>query len=241
VTFEAELVLQRPLAGAPEVAFGRVRLWDTSAVPDLDAMWPRADAALLRCLELAHQSFLAGGLPVGSVIVAGSGEPVSEGRNRAYDPAGGADRLQRTPIAHAEMNALAGIDTRTDLSGMTLWSSHQPCMMCAAACEFTGVGAVVFIAPDPSDDHLGQDPDGITTEWVIAANLLFLSGVAAYSGPSSPMIMLAGQREPEIISLMRVVGDAALRQPALRDALAPAWPDIQAAASDRRSRHGRTT
>jgi tRNA(Arg) A34 adenosine deaminase TadA len=204
-------------------------------------MWPQADAALLRCLELAHQSFLAGGLPVGSVIVAGSGERVSEGRNRAYDPAGGADRLQRTPIAHAEMNALAGIDTETDLGNMTLWSSHKPCLMCAAACKFTGLGAVNFIAPDPSDVDGGEDPDGIDTEWVITANLLFLSGVAAYSGRSSPMIVRAGQREPEIVGLMPIVGDTALRQPALRDALAPAWPDVQAAARARRSRNGRST
>jgi tRNA(Arg) A34 adenosine deaminase TadA len=199
-------------------------------------MWRAADAALLRCLELAHRSFLAGGLPVGSVIVTGRGERVSEGRNRAYDPAGGDDRLQRTPIAHAEMNALAGVDTQIDLGGMTLWSSHRPCMMCAAACEFTGVGAVVFIAPDPSDDDPGEDPDGIATEWVIAANLLFLSGVAAYSGPASPMIVQAGQREPEITHLMRIVGDTVLRRPALRDALAPAWTDIQAAARERRGR-----
>jgi hypothetical protein len=100
------------------------------------------------------------------------------------------------------------------------------------------VGAVTFIAPDPSDGEGGEDPDGIATEWVIAANLLFLSGVAAYSGPSSPMIERAGQREPEITSLMRIVGDTALRQPVLRDALAPAWPHIQAAARERRSRHG---
>jgi hypothetical protein len=73
----------------------RLRLWDTAAVPDLETMWSQADAALLRCLELAHQSFLAGGPPVGSVIVTGGGRQVSEGRNRAYDPAGGADRLQR--------------------------------------------------------------------------------------------------------------------------------------------------
>jgi len=207
-------------------------------VPGLDAMWREADAALLRCLELAHQSFLAGGLPVGAVIVAGGGERVSEGRNRAYDPAGGADRLQRTPIAHAEMNALAGIETGTELGGMTLWSSHRPCMMCATACEFTGVGAVTFIAPDPSDDDSGEDPDGIEMEWVVAANLLFLSGVAAYSGSSSPMIMRAAQREPEITHLMRIAGDTALRRPALRDVLTPAWPDIQTAARERRSRQG---
>jgi tRNA(Arg) A34 adenosine deaminase TadA len=137
------------------------------------------------------------------------------------------------------MNAMAGIDTGTDLGGMTLWSSHRPCMMCAAACEFTGVGAVIFISSDPSDDDFGEDPDGIATQWVIAANLLFLSAVAAYSGSSSPMIVRAGQREPEITNLMRIVGDTALRQPALLDALAPAWPDLQTAARERRSRHER--
>ena len=204
----------------------------------LDAMWRDADSALVRCLELAHQSFLAGGLPVGSVIVTRDRERISEGRNRAYDPAGGADRLQRTPIAHAEMNALAGVDTGTELDGMTLWSSHRPCLMCAAACEFTGVGAVVFIAPDPSDDDSGEDPDGIDAEWVVVANLLFLSGVAAYSGSASLMIARAAQREPEVIQLMRVTGDAALRQPVLRDALGPNWAGIQAAAMERRGRRG---
>jgi tRNA(Arg) A34 adenosine deaminase TadA len=118
-------------------------------VPGLDAIWRTADAALLRCLELAHQSFLAGGLPVGAVILAPSGERVSEGRNRAYDPAGGTDRLQRTPIAHAEMNVLAGIDTRTELGGMTLWSSHRLCMMCAAACEFTGPARQIAARSQP--------------------------------------------------------------------------------------------
>jgi tRNA(Arg) A34 adenosine deaminase TadA len=171
--------------------------------------------------------------------VPSSWRAAGKGSVRAYDPAGGADRLQRTPIAHAELNALAGIDTRTDLGDMTLWSSHRPCLMCAAACQFTGVGTVVFVAPDPSDDRGGEDPDGIETEWVVVANLPFLSGVAAYSGSSSPMIVRAGQREPEITHLMRTAGDTVLRQPALRDALAPAWPDVQAATEQRRRRgHG---
>jgi hypothetical protein len=82
---------------------------------------------------------LAGGLPVGSVLVGSGGEVVAEGRNRAYDPPGGDDRLQGSPIAHAEMNALARVDVGADLSVTTLWSSHRPCAMCAAACE-VGVG-----------------------------------------------------------------------------------------------------
>jgi tRNA(Arg) A34 adenosine deaminase TadA len=203
---------------------------------DLETMWTQAAPPLIRCLELAHESFLTRGLPVGAVIVTNDGTRVSEGRNRAYDPAGGPARLQRTPIAHAEMNALAGIGTGTDLTQLTLWSSHQPCAMCAAACVFTGVSRVVFIAPDPSDSRPVPDPDGIAPEWIVVANLLFLSGVAAYSGPSSPMIARARQREPEITGLMASVGDAALRQPTLRDALAPTWPAIQTAAHARRAR-----
>lgn len=197
-------------------------------------MWQAAGPGVVRCLELAHESFLAGGLPVGSVIVDRDGGRVSEGRNRAYDPAGGTDRLQRTPIAHAEMNALAGVATGAELGALTLWSSHRPCPMCAAACEFTGVGTVVFIAPDPSDPSPGADPDGIAAEWAVVANWLFLSGVAAYSGPASPMIARAAQREPEITNLMRAPGDAALRQPSLRDALTGCWPAVQAAARARR-------
>jgi uncharacterized protein (DUF1810 family) len=115
--------------------------------------------------------------------------------------------------------------------------------MCAAACEFTGVGHVVFIAPDPSDDDddagagAGEDPDATDTEWIVVANLLFLSGVVAYRGPSAPAILRASQREPEVISLMRAIGDEALRRPALRDCLAPAWPAVQATAKERRERH----
>ena len=199
-------------------------------------MCDEADGALLRCLELAHESFLAGGLPVGSVITDGQGERVGEGRNRAYDPAGGTDRLQRTPIAHAEMNALAAVSTETDLGGLALWSSHRPCLMCAAACEFTGVGRIIFIAPDPSASVSGEDPAGIEPEWVVVANLLFLSGVAAYSGPSAPMILRARQREPEITGLMQAIGDTVLRQAALRDCLVAAWPAVQAAAGERRLR-----
>ena len=137
------------------------------------------------------------------------------------------------------MNALAAVETGTGLGSLTLWSSHRPCPMCAAACAFTGVGSVSFIAPDPSDDDSYQDPGGIETEWVVVAGLLFLSGVAAYSGPSSSMITRARQREPEIAGLMRTADDTALRQATLRDTLIPVWPQIQAAARERRKRRGR--
>ena len=111
--------------------------------------WQQAHVSVRRSLELAHEALRAGGLPVGAVILDASGDIIAEGRNHAYDPPVGDDPLQDTPIAHAEMNALARIPTKTDLSVCALWSTHRPCIMCAAATAFTGVGEVRFLALIP--------------------------------------------------------------------------------------------
>jgi tRNA(Arg) A34 adenosine deaminase TadA len=198
--------------------------------------WQHAGPGVRRSLERAHRSLLAGGLPVGAVLLDGAGEPVAEGRNRAYDPPGGDDRLQGTPIAHAEMNALAHVATSTDLSTMTLWSSHRPCAMCAAACEFTGVGSIRFVAPDPSSERYGPDPTGVRGCWLIVANLLFLAGVRAYVGVTAPMIERARGREPETTDLLDATTPEQLRVATLPEALAPIWPHVVDAASRRHQR-----
>jgi tRNA(Arg) A34 adenosine deaminase TadA len=208
-----------------------------SSDPDFAAAWLGAGPGLRRSLELAHLALVSGGLSVGSVILDRDGAILAEGRNRAYDPPGGDDRLQGSPVAHAEMNALAAIPTAADLSVVTLWSSHQPCAMCAAACAFTGVGTVRFVAPDPSEDDGGPDPDGTDDRWLITANLMFLAAVSGYSGPAAPMITRARSREPETTELLDVISPAALRAATLPESLAPAWPQIVAAAQQRRRRH----
>jgi tRNA(Arg) A34 adenosine deaminase TadA len=203
---------------------------------DLISAWDDGGRGVCRSLELAHQSLLGGGLPVGAVMLDFGGKLVAEGRNRAYDPLGGDDRLQGSPIAHAEMNALARVATSTDLSTMTLWSSHRPCAMCAAACEFTGVGSVRFVAPDPSDDQPGPDPIGVDGQWLIVANLLFLAGVRAYSGASAPMIVRARGREPETTDLLDAIAPQQLRTATLKEALGPIWPQVASAAQRRQHR-----
>ncbi|RSM85989.1 nucleoside deaminase [Kibdelosporangium aridum] len=202
----------------------------------LNAAWRDAGLGVTRSLELAYQSLLTGGLPVGAVVIGPGGDIVAEGRNRAYDPPGGDDRLQGSPIAHAEMNALARIAAGADLSATTLWSSHHPCVMCAAACEFTGVGRVRFVAPDPSDGQPGPDPIGVDGPWVIVANLLFLAGIRAYSGASAPILLRARDREPETTDLLDTVVPQQLRTTTLPDALGPIWPHVASAAQRRQHR-----
>lgn len=171
-------------------------------------------------------------------MMGSGGEVIAEGRNRAYDPPGGDDRLQGSPIAHAEMNALARVGASADLSTTTLWSSHRPCVMCAAACAFTGVGRVRFVAPDPSDDQPGPDPTGVDGRWLIVANLLFLAGIRAYSGASAPILVRARDREPDTMDLLDTVAPSQLRTTTLQDALEPIWPNVVDAARQRRHRIG---
>src|SRR5262245_26856896 len=105
-------------------------------VSEAAALWAALPAGAARALELAHRSLLAGGLAVGAAIVDDTGAVITEGRNRAYDDATGTDPLERTPLAHAEMNALARLDTDTPTGALTLWSTQQPCSMCRAATGF---------------------------------------------------------------------------------------------------------
>jgi tRNA(Arg) A34 adenosine deaminase TadA len=197
--------------------------------------WQQAPVGVRRSLELAHQALRAGGLPVGAAILDDSAHVIAEGRNHCYDPPSGDDPLQGTPLAHAEMNALARIPTDTDLSVCTLWSTHRPCSMCAAACAFTGVGEVHFLAPDPSDAD-ASDPEGVDDRWAVLANVLFLEGISRYSGPDAPMIGRAWLREPETAALLSSVGPVLFDSLELATGLARVCPQIEVAARARADR-----
>ena len=135
-------------------------------------------------LEGAFTAMIAGGLPCGAALVDPTGTVIARGRNHAYDARRGEDILEDTPLAHAELNVLARVPTSRDLTRDTLWSTQQPCAMCAAAIVFCGVGHVRFLAADPAfvatDDAGGGalfDPTSEHPEltvWAIVANALFL-------------------------------------------------------------------
>lgn len=169
------------------------------------AAWAALDPAAQRCLELAYEGLVAGGLPVGSVLTDAAGTIVAEGRNRAYDPQGGTDVLRGTPLAHAEMNALAAVRTERDLAGCTLWSTHEPCSMCAAAAAFTGVGTVRYVAPDPWATAAGEAPSGTEylgeERWATVAGVLFVAGVAASVGWDSPTV----RGNPQLAAIARAL------------------------------------
>ena len=90
-----------------------------------------------RCIELARQAIESGDTPVGSLIV-DADELVSEGVE--------AVRARHDATAHAEMEALRTAFARRrsrDLTGCTLYTSVEPCIMCAYAIRLARISVVV--------------------------------------------------------------------------------------------------
>jgi tRNA(Arg) A34 adenosine deaminase TadA len=203
----------------------------------LDA-WRALDVAASRSLELAHQALLAGGLPVGSVVRDAAGI-VAEGRNHAYDVATGEDPLERTRLAHAEMNALARVDTDADLAGLTIWSTQQPCQMCQAAIDFVGIPSLRVIATDPSD--LGRHAiEALDDMWVVLATAMFLVGSIRFRWMEHPTVLSSRRREPEagefaVIAATSPAHPLSDGRP-LRPAVDVLWTEFVSATEHRHSR-----
>lgn len=202
---------------------------------EFDAAWQQLHPAFQRSLQLAYLGVRAGGLAVGSVITNVDGDIVVEGRNRAYDPPGGDDVLQGTPIAHAEMNALAQARTDWNLGDHTLWSTHEPCLMCRAAAAFLGVGKVCYMADDPSaageptSAHIVPTDGPIDSTWAGSANVLFLLSVAAKVGADSTMVAEHRRRQPALVDIVVDALDDASPPTRVTAFLAPRWSRLVAA------------
>jgi tRNA(Arg) A34 adenosine deaminase TadA len=99
------------------------------------------DEALLRCaFEVARQSRRRGNHPFGAVLADAAGTLLMEQGN-------GFSEQDRDMTAHAE-RLLASRASRaygaSFLASCTVYSSAEPCAMCAGAIYWAGIGRVVF-------------------------------------------------------------------------------------------------
>jgi tRNA(Arg) A34 adenosine deaminase TadA len=209
--------------------------------------WHELEPPARRALELAYASLAGGGLACGAVVTDAGGRVIAEGRNRAYDPPGGPDALQGTPLAHAELNAFAAVPTERELADCTLLSTQEPCSMCSAAAAFLTVGTVRHLAPDPWALASGQPDHGISVGpaadlWVVTANLLFLLSIASTAGAHHPTVAANRELEPETTGIVLNLLDAGQTAAAwtegrsLVEALPGSWDRIEAAAAARGQR-----
>lgn len=97
-------------------------------------------------LELAWDAFRAGTIPVGAVVVDAGGGIVARGRNRIFEPH---DGIVGTRLAHAEVLALSQLPSSSRYDDHVLYSTLEPCSLCAGAILHSTVGAARYLAPDP--------------------------------------------------------------------------------------------
>lgn len=98
------------------------------------------DADHLRhAIRLADAGRARGNRPFGAVVVAADGTVLAE----AFCNTGETGDC----TGHAETNAVRQVSprySREDLAGATLYSSAEPCVMCAGAIFWSNIGRVVF-------------------------------------------------------------------------------------------------
>lgn len=94
-------------------------------------------------LEEASAAFDAGEVPIGAVLVTEGGFIISKGRNRIEE--------LNDATQHAELIAIRAASEklgRRRLSDCTLYSTLEPCPMCAGALVLSRVGRLVYGASD---------------------------------------------------------------------------------------------
>ncbi len=99
------------------------------------------DLAFLRqAISLAAAARNHGAHPFGALVVNASGQILVTARNNAVPPKG-------DPTQHAERLACSLVGrqfTPAQLSTATLYTSTEPCAMCAGAIYWTGIGRVIY-------------------------------------------------------------------------------------------------
>jgi tRNA(adenine34) deaminase len=104
---------------------------------DLDESW------MWRAIHVAREAEKLGEVPVGAVLVDSNGKILSATSNRTIK--------NNDPTAHAEILALRTAAIRTGnyrLTGTTMYSTIEPCAMCAGALVNARVARLVFGAHD---------------------------------------------------------------------------------------------
>lgn len=107
-----------------------------------------------RALALAQEAMREGEVPVGAVVVDPDGNVAGAGRNRTVGDADG--------TAHAEIVALreAFVKSRNyRLAGHSIYTTLEPCAMCAGAILHARLARLVFGAHDPKFGACGSRAD----------------------------------------------------------------------------------
>jgi len=140
--------------------------------PDLDY--------LRETIEIARASRAAGNHPFGALLVGPDGEVLLRSGNTYSTDRG---------VGHAEANVARAASQAYEpafLEGCTLYTSVEPCCMCAGACYWAGIGTVVYGMTEKRLAVLtGNNPENLTLD--LSCEEVFCAGQrpVATRGPFS--------------------------------------------------------
>ncbi len=161
-------------------------------------------------LALADEAAVAGEVPIGSVVVV-AGQIVGRGMNRVI--------RDGDTTAHAEIVALRDAFRRINnyrAPGATVYTTVEPCAMCAGALLHARVGRVVWGAPDPKFGAAGSVTDLFANERLNHHARQVLGGVGADA---------AAARLKQFFSDKRISGCPMKSLPATVKVKTASWPD----------------
>jgi len=113
------------------------------------------DLRLLRlAIDVAARARANGNHPFGAVLASAQGEVLLEGENTVT--------TDNDVTGHAELNLVrkaSGAYAQDELAPTTLYSSTEPCAMCAGGIYWSGIGRVVYaLAEARLGEFTGADP-----------------------------------------------------------------------------------
>lgn len=209
-------------------------------------VWAGLDDPSIEALRLGWEAFQTGNIGVGAVVTDPSGAIVARGRNRVMESEAPPGEVAGCSLAHAEMNALASVPFRAARE-LTLTTTLQPCLQCAAAIRMAPIATLRVIGADPLWDGC-HDFTGLN-DWVARRPPIPVEGprvdeIGAFAvlmarlGPGLMPHVVIGLRERGEGLLIDLVdelsSEAALDGLAARsvdDAFEQLWPRLQAVAA----------
>ena len=102
------------------------------------------------CWELAIEAYVAGSLGISAVVVDQNGSVISKGRNQLLDEIDSCNKIRRTTIAHAEINAINNIPLAYQSKrNLTIYTTVEPCPMCLGAIVMSRFRKIRVASADP--------------------------------------------------------------------------------------------
>lgn len=111
---------------------------------------------LRRAIQLAETARERRNHPFGALLVGPTGEVLAEAQNSVV--------TDHDCTAHAELNLVRVACEQYDrdtLAGSTLFTSTEPCVMCAGAIHWSGIGRVVYGLPEERLYQLTEDDPAV--------------------------------------------------------------------------------